>query len=154
MIDDLIGLAKRLAKASPSKPRQADLKRAVSTAYYALFHAIAKNVADTMVGAVKSNRSENAWAHAYRGLQHGDAKTACEAVRKINFPQAIKDCADAFIALQIARHAADYDPLHRLTRANALLAVQKAEDAIAKLRSASAKDSRAFAVQVLIKKRN
>ncbi len=53
MIDDLIALANRLASASPNKPRQADLRRAVSTAYYALFHAMAKNVADTMAGAVK-----------------------------------------------------------------------------------------------------
>ena len=153
MIDDLIALAKRLAKASPSKPRQADLKRAVSTAYYAVFHAMAKNVADTMAGVVKSKRSEKAWAHAYRGLQHGDAKTACEGVRNLNFSSEIKDCADAFVELQSARHAADYDPLHRLTRAKAILAVQKAEYAIAKLRSADAKDRRAFAVQVVIKKR-
>ena len=153
MIDDLLALAHRLAKASPSKPRQADLRRAVSTAYYALFHAMAKNVADTMVGVAKQHRSERAWAHAYRGLQHGDAKTACEAVRNINFPQAIKDCADAFVELQLARHAADYDPAHRLTRAAAILAVRKAEDAVRKLRSAAAKDRHAFAVQVLVKKR-
>jgi uncharacterized protein (UPF0332 family) len=153
LIDDLIALAKRLAKASPNKPRQADLKRAVSTAYYALFHAMAKNVADTMTGVVKSKRSEKAWAHAYRGLQHGDAKTACEGVRNLTFPQEIKDCADAFVELQIARHSADYDPLHRLTRGKAILTVQKAEDAVKKLRSVGAKDRRAFAVQVLIKKR-
>ena len=154
MIDDLIALAKRLAKASPSKPRQVDLKRAVSTAYYALFHAMAKNVADTMVGAVRGRRSEKAWAHAYRGLQHGDAKAACEAVRKLNFPQGIKDCADVFVELQAARHAADYDPLHRLTRVEALLAVRQAEDAVMKLKSADAKDRRAFAVQVLVKRRS
>lgn len=81
MIDDLIALASRLASASPNKPRQADLRCAVSTAYYALFHAMAKNVADNMAGAAKRNRSEQAWAQAYRGLQHGDARTACEAIR-------------------------------------------------------------------------
>ncbi len=154
MIDDLIALASRLASASPNKPRQADLRRAVSTAYYALFHAVAKNVADTMAGAVKRNRSEQAWAQAYRGLQHGDARAACEAIRNQNVSAAIKVCADAFVELQTARHAADYDPLHRLTRAMALLAVRRARDAIYKLRSAIPKDRRAFAVQVLVRKRS
>jgi len=153
VIDDLLSLADRLAKASPNKPRQADLRRAISTAYYALFHALARNVADTMVGVVKKNRSEKAWAHAYRGLDHGFAKSACEAVRNLNFPQQIKDRADAFVELQLARHAADYDPLHRLTRAKAILFVQTAEDAVRKLRTARSKDRRALAVQVLVKKR-
>jgi uncharacterized protein (UPF0332 family) len=154
VIDDLIALANRLASASPNKPRQADLRRAVSTAYYALFHAVAKNVADTMAGAVKGTRSEQAWAQAYRGLQHGDARAACEAIRNQNVSQDIKNCADAFVVLQSARHAADYDPLHRLTRAEAVLAVQSAKDAIGKLRSATSKDRRAFAVLVLVRKRS
>jgi hypothetical protein len=126
----------------------------VSTAYYALFHAMAKNVADTMARAVKGKRSEQAWAQACRGLQHGDAKAACEAIRHQDVSQEIKDCADAFVELQSARHAADYDPLHRLTRAEAVLAVQSTKDAIGKLRSATSKDRRAFAVLVLVRKRS
>jgi uncharacterized protein (UPF0332 family) len=153
VIDDFIALANRLASASPSKPRQADLRRAVSTAYYALFHAMAKNGADAMAGAVKANRSEQAWAHAWRGLQHGDARTACEAIRNQAFPPEIKECADTFVKLQSERHAADYDPLHRLTRAKAILLVRQARDAISKLRAASSKDRRAFAVQVLVRRR-
>ena len=154
MIDDLLALADRLASASPNKPRQADLRRAVSTAYYALFHAMAKNVADTMVGVVKGNRSEQVWAQAYRGLQHGDARTACDAVRNQNVPQGIRECADAFLELQAARHAADYDPLFRLTRAKAVTLVERAQEAVGKLRAASSQDRRAFAVQVLVRKRS
>lgn len=97
MTDDLVALANRLTNASPGKPRQADLRRAVSTAYYAQFHAVAKNVADIMAGGAKGNRSEQAWAQACRGLQHGDAKAACEAIRNQNVSQEIKDRADAFI---------------------------------------------------------
>ena len=51
MSQDLLATARRLAKASPQKPRQSDLKRAISTAYYALFHAMARNAADMLVGA-------------------------------------------------------------------------------------------------------
>ena len=38
--DDLLDLAQQLANLKPANPRQACLRRAVSTAYYALFHLI------------------------------------------------------------------------------------------------------------------
>ncbi len=80
MADDLIATARRLAKASARKPRQADLKRAISTAYYALFHAIARDAADLLVGTGK-DRPDKAWKQVYRALDHGPAKTACGQLR-------------------------------------------------------------------------
>lgn len=148
-----MALAGRLAKASPQKPRQADLKRAVSTAYYALFHALAKNCADCLVGTVKATRSNRAWAQTYRALEHGKAKAACESARNLAFPQDLKDVADAFVELQKARHDADYDPLHRLTRAQAQAAVAQARDSITKLRAAPIADRRAFVALLLFGKR-
>lgn len=148
----MIVTARKLANASPKKPRQADLKRAISTAYYALFHAMANDAADMLVG-VGPNRPDKAWSHTYRTLQHGEAKSACEAVRNLNFPNSIKSCADAFVALQQKRHEADYDPDYRVLRADALDAIQQAEDAIRALRTSARRDRRAFAVQILMKKR-
>lgn len=154
MVDDFLALAGRLASASPRRPRQADLRRAISTAYYALFHALAKNGADCLVGTAKAQRPDWAWAQTYRVLEHGAANTACQAVRNIGFPADIKDCADAFVELQKARHDADYDPRHRPTRADALAAVHMAREAIEKLRRTPVNHRRAFAVQVLMKKRH
>jgi uncharacterized protein (UPF0332 family) len=148
----VIVTARKLANASPKKPRQADLRRAISTAYYALFHAMAKDAADMLVG-VGPNRPAKAWTHAYGALQHGDAKSACEAVRKLNFPNTIKSCADAFVALQQKRHDADYDPDYRVLRADALDAIQQAEGAIRDLKASPKRDRRAFAVQILMRKR-
>lgn len=148
----MIVTARKLANASPKKPRQADLRRAISTAYYALFHAMAKDAADMLVG-VGPDRPDKAWTHTYRSLQHGDAKSACEAVRNLNFPSTLKSCADAFVALQQRRHDADYDPDYRVLRADAFDAIQQAEDAIRDLRASPRRDRRAFAVQILIKKR-
>jgi hypothetical protein len=144
MSDDLLALAGRLAKASPTRPRQADLQRAVSTAYYALFRAVARNAADCFVGTVRANRPDRAWGQVFRALEHGFAKSACEVARNMTFPQDIKDCADAFADLQKARHDADYDPHHRLTRTDAIEAVEKAREAIAALRRAPVNDRRAF----------
>ena len=132
----MIVTARKLANASPKKPRQADLRRAISTAYYALFHAMAKDAADMLVG-VGLDRPDKAWAHTYRALQHGDAKTACQAVRNLNFPNNIRSCADAFVALQQRRHDADYDPDYRVLRADALDAIQQAEDAIRDLKAST-----------------
>lgn len=148
----MIVTARKLANASPQRPRQADLRRSISTAYYALFHAMAKDAADLLVG-VGANRPDKAWTQTYRALQHGDAKAACEAVRKLNFPNTIKTCADAFVALQQKRHEADYDPDYRVLRADALDAIQQAEDAIRNLKASPRRDRLAFAVQILMKKR-
>ncbi|MBI1779272.1 MAG: hypothetical protein HYR63_28400 [Proteobacteria bacterium] len=152
MDDDLIATAKRLANASTKKkPKQADLKRAVSTAYYAVFHAMARDAADLLLG-VGQDRPDKAWAQTYRALEHGFAKNACGQVRGLGFPPDICSCADAFVSLQQARHDADYDPSHRVTRAVALAAVAQAEQAIGCLRTAPRKDRKAFAVQLLLKK--
>ena len=35
---------------SPGRPRQEPIKRAVSSAYYAMFHALCRSNADTMAG--------------------------------------------------------------------------------------------------------
>ena len=148
----MIVTARKLANASPSRPRQAELRRAISTAYYAVFHALAKDAADLLVG-VGSNRPDKAWSHLYRSLQHGDARAACEAARNMNFPKPIKYCADIFVKLQQLRHDADYDPDRTYLRSDALLAIKDAEDAIAALKAAPKRDRRAFAVQVLHKRR-
>lgn len=148
----MIATARRLAKASALKPRQADLKRAVSTAYYALFHAMAKNAADTVVGS-GLNRAERAWVQVYRSMDHGFAKNACKEVRNLGFPDGLIACADEFVSLQEARHSAYYDPTYSLSRAEALTWVERAELAIKKLKGCDLTDRRAFAVQVLLKRR-
>lgn len=152
MTDDLIATAQRLAKASPKRPRQADLKRAVSTAYYALFHAVARNGADLLIG-VGANRADKAWTHVYRSVEHGFAKNACGQVRKLGFPPPICSCADTFIELQTVRHKADYDPGFRISRGEALALIEQAAQAIRNLKASGRKDRKAFAIQLLLKNR-
>jgi hypothetical protein len=84
--DDLIVTARRLARANPNRPRQADLRRAVSTAYYAVFHALARQCADRFVGT-GHNRSRPAWQQVYRALDHGFAKNACFQAANLGFPK-------------------------------------------------------------------
>ena len=149
---ELIATARRLAKASPQRPRQSDLKRAISTAYYALFHEIAQDAANLLIG-VGANRANKAWKQVYRALDHGSAKNACAQLRGLGFPGGLCDCGESFVQLQQARHDADYDPDHRVTRADTLSAIASAEIAIRLLSAADRRDRKAFAVQLLFKRR-
>ena len=98
-------------------------------------------------------RADRAWSHVYRGLEHGLAKNACREASKLGLPHGIVSCAREFIELQDARHSADYDPHARFTRTEALQWTARAEAAIAKLRSSSRRERKAFIVHLLFKKR-
>jgi hypothetical protein len=50
LVQHQIDNARLLATADKGRPRSASLRRAVSTAYYAVFHAICTACADTLVG--------------------------------------------------------------------------------------------------------
>ncbi len=145
-----ISTAKRLIPKGAKRPTQANLRRSVSTAYYAVFHALAKTVADSLVGSKKLTRPNKAWVEAYRGLGHGNCKDACTRAQKIEFPQEILDFSDSFIQLQEARHHADYNPMIRYTKEEARLYIALAEKSIATLKGVSARDKKAFATWVLI----
>jgi uncharacterized protein (UPF0332 family) len=149
---DLIETARMLATAGPGRPKQSNLKRAISTAYYALFHAFAHDAADLLVGGGVS-RKRSSWRQVYRALEHGTAKSACAEAKHPPFAQRIVSCASAFVTLQQARHSADYDPGHRLTLADAKSRITLAEQAVQDLLLCSKPDRRDFAVHLLFKKR-
>ena len=80
--DDLIRIAEHLASGGVGggigRPVQAELRRAVSATYYALFHALARCCANMLVGvATPASRSQQAWTQVYRALEHGHAKNQC-----------------------------------------------------------------------------
>ncbi|MBC6437988.1 MAG: hypothetical protein GDA52_07600 [Rhodobacteraceae bacterium] len=97
--EHLIGTARRLVEHSGTKrPREADLRRAVSTAYYAMFHCLCESAANLLIGGGTASRSDAAWRQAYRALNHGQARKACEQKEVIHsFPAALRDFADEFV---------------------------------------------------------
>ncbi|WP_217693526.1 hypothetical protein [Rhodovulum sp. ES.010] len=139
-----------MAKAT-GKPRQTDLKRAVSTAYYAVFHAMCRNTADMLIGSTKSARSQPAWLQAYRAIDHGQAKNQCKNGTIKRFPKDVEDFAALFIEAQDARHRADYDPGSRFTRSEVLVLIKRVEEAISAFQRVPKSDRRAFAAFVVLK---
>ncbi len=76
---DFIATARDLAGAnSKGRTRETNIRRAVSTTYYALFHCLATSNANMLVGGPGAHRSQPAWRQAYRALQHGTARQRCE----------------------------------------------------------------------------
>jgi hypothetical protein len=147
----LIAAARALAIANPTRPSQSFLRRAVSTAYYAVFQAPAGECADLFIGGVPRPGSD--WSRVFRALDHGPAKNACTQIAGIGISPEILDFADTFLALQEERYLPDYDPASHYTREDALNLVAQAEAAVRHLRTASRADRRALAVLAMFKKR-
>ena len=82
--DSLLETANSLLKICDSarRPRETDLRRAVSTAYYAMFHILCANNANMLVGGESADRSSPAWTQVYRGLNHLDAQRKCKKIVK------------------------------------------------------------------------
>lgn len=150
---ELIGTAKELAGGTPHKPRQADLRCAVSAAYYALFHCLMRTCADSFIGTTGAQRSDSAWRQVYRALDHGSCKKRCAQVDKFGFPQPILDFANVFIEMQDKRHRADYDPSPSLIRGEVMADIEDCENAIERLEGSQRRDKRAFAALVLFARR-
>lgn len=150
LAEDLVATAKKLLNAENADVTQTDLRRAISTAYFAVFHALARVSAHSLVGEDREERPNRAWVEVYRGLSHGSCKNACAKASSINFPDEIKGFANIFVQLQDARKRVDYDPMCRPTAAEALQWVTIAEVSIRKLCEAETKSKIAFATWVLI----
>ena len=152
---DLLRIARQLARGTNrGRPREANLRRAVSATYYALFHALATCCADMLAGTTRANRSQQAWRQAYRALEHGYAKSQClnQSVMT-RFPAEIRKFGEVFVDMQRQRHRADYDPGATFTRSGVLLRIEETEKTIKQFERTTPNDRRAFAIYVLLRLR-
>ena len=156
--DDLLEQAIQLVHKEPKNPKQASLRRAVSTAYYALFHLlINESVANWSLAKFR--------AALGRAFDHTTMKAASNRIQDSRqFPfigedptvvAALKDVAKTFAQLQEKRHTADYDNTTFWTRTEALKQVKSAEQAfITWRRIRSEQIAQAYLVSLVVKKRD
>src|ERR1700751_1842071 len=79
--DHLFEQADKLISPPPAgPPRQVDIRRAISAAYYGVFHAVLAAAADQFVGVTK--RSTSQYGLVYRSVDHLWLKKLCEEVKK------------------------------------------------------------------------
>ena len=154
----LIDMAKLLAGQTgvpaQGRPRQAMLKRAVSTAYYALFHALCYSNANVLTGRAAGRPPYPlAWTRTYRAMDHGPASDAMRR-QAGNMPVALRgNFMATFRFLQEQRHKADYDPEARFRRSEVVSLISRTETAIQTFFSASDTERRTLAPIVLMRAR-
>jgi uncharacterized protein (UPF0332 family) len=152
--EHLFEQALRLTEAPAGRPRQADLKRAISAAYYGLFHIAITAGTEVLIGA---NHQDPLYGLIYRSVDHRRLRELCEEVIKpkpstkyapylpssgigpdlIAFATAVKQ-------LQEERHTADYDPSASISRSNALASIATAQSAVRRFKAADANAQAAF----------
>ncbi|HFB98297.1 MAG TPA: hypothetical protein ENJ62_04080 [Bryobacterales bacterium] len=153
---DLLETARQILDSGQrrGRPRQTDLRRAISTAYYAVFHALCHMCADALMGPRQESRE--AWRQVYRSIEHGIAKDRCiRNHSRDNLPVNIRKFCSIFVQLQEKRHEADYDPFARFLRSDVEDAVEFASTAISLIekQNLDLQHRRAFAAWVLFRKR-
>ena len=138
----LLAHAVALARSDDAAPDDARLRRAVSAAYYAVFHAVALAVAAHLVPA---SRDETRYRLA-RSVHHRRVADVCtwltrggakqhvaEVVARLRRAPDVVGLAQSFVDLQDARHVADYDHLSRIDASAAESACADAGRALALL---------------------
>ena len=158
--DHLLDQSDYLIASAVGARRQVDLRRAISNAYYALFHAALTEAADDFVG--KRNRQTFRYAAVYRSVSHKYLRNLCDDITKDSLPakysssvpsggfgSEITEYAAALSSLQERRHTADYDPLANTRLSDASLAVAESRSALAKFRQVSRAQKKAFSTLVV-----
>lgn len=159
---DLLEQADHLATRENRRPRQASLRRAVSDAYYALFHALTFEAATL----IASNAKPEVIVLIQRWFDHSSIYNACAifAGSTLAGPLArlagatplpdLQLVARAFRELQQARHSADYDMTSSWTRLEVQQHIRLARDAYSALRRARRQpQANVFALTLLDAKR-
>jgi uncharacterized protein (UPF0332 family) len=149
--DDLLEQAYDLAQKEPSNPKQASLRRAVSTAYYALFHLLIDEAVSKW--SVQRQRSQLA-----RTFEHGKMKGICNEVVEtaksggMVLPE-LSVVARNFIQLQQHRHTADYDNSKQWSSSQVLNVLALATDAFAAWQAIAMQDAaQDFLLQLFLPK--
>ena len=129
---------------------QERLRRAVSTAYYAMFHALANSNANTLIGTPENENDTEAWNRTHRALEHGATRNRFQhSGHMASFPNAVREFADTFNRPQRERHTADYNPNPTLTLSGTLRTIDHARQAIIIFHSVLPETRRNLATYVL-----
>jgi len=157
--DDLLAQARHLALPDKRRPKQANLRRAVSAAYYALFHLLTSECAHQLVPVNPAGLS----AQVRRAFDHATMRQVCRVIVDVNSTLCtsfhlkastdLREVADAFSSLQDARHSADYDLSSNWERKDVILKLQDAEAAFTAWRRVRGSDEASvFLIALLMKK--
>lgn len=136
------------------QPTDCDLRRAQSTIYYALFHCLARDAADMLVGENDAERSERAWIQVYRALNHNTVFSRCDNDMIDRFPAEIQEIGYYFKAFQLKRHEADYSPVVEIDLESVRQDLDFARAVVDDFLGQPEKHRRAFAAYLIVEQRH
>ena len=157
--EQLITIARLLASPpergeTRGRPQQVRLRRAISSVYYAMFHALAASNADSLIGSSPASVRSTEWERTYRALEHRFARDRFStATAMASFTESIRDFGSAFVIMQGQRHDADYNPRVTFQRWEVLQAIERVEGVINDFLSTDLRTRRALATHVLFRPR-
>ena len=152
MVSLLLEAAERLVD---ERPRSSAFKRrAVSTAYYAVFHALAKVCTDALLSSLSQDRNSKEYERIYRALDHGSLKSAFSR-EPLQTHTALRKIGDLVVKLQSERHRADYLPPIRniFSKDDTKKIVDQARAAVNEINSLNSSDRLTLATFLLFKAR-
>ena len=158
--EKLLLLAESLISSGGPEPGQENLRRAISSAYYAVFHAVLTDVADNFQG--RDARQSPNYSLLCRSVDHRRARQLCDDLKKDKLPEKyqkylpagglgpeLTQFSEQFGVLQDLRTSADYDPQFHINGSDTTLAVDIGRTAIRNFASATHEQRAAFASLLL-----
>ena len=146
---NLIKLAREMAAAPPSDHlHQAHLRLAVSSAHYAMYHALARSNADLLAGSSEAERNLPEWARTYMALG-GDSAADRLPGEWRSYVEGIRNFLETFVVLNGQRLAAEQDPVTTFTADEALAWKSRRKRPSPPFLSLDPSQRRALAIHVL-----
>ena len=160
--EDLLEQARHLAQREPKRPKQASLRRAVSSAYYALFHLLASETAKNWKRPAERPTVE-------RMLNHDPMGSVCRKKRdelkawlntnpaagpELDRAKHLLTVTTTFAGMLHHRHTADYDNSAKWTRFEASDIIDAVTGAFASWKAIKHHhDAQNFLVTLLLRER-
>lgn len=161
--NDLLEQARHLANREPKRPKQASLRRAVSTAYYALFHLLS-------IETAKNWKRPAERATVARMLNHTPMSRICKAKRDelstyfetrpasgraLDVLSHLHLIAKTFVEMHEHRQTADYNSAVKWSRTDVLEKIESVEAAFGSWRNiCDEHEAQNFLVTLLLKERS
>ena len=158
---DLLAQAKHLAEWDSRRPRQANLRRSISTAYYAMFHLVTSGCVQGFAPPVPNTLG----MRMARAVAHSEVKDVCAMIWKGQLSYAMQELlptgasaslqgfSESFVELQEARHRADYDLSATYSRAEVLQLLNQVDQAFIEWELIQPDELNVFLSAVLFAKR-
>jgi len=160
--NDLLEQSHHLANREPKRPKQASLRRAVSTAYYALFHLLIEETTRNWKRPGERHTLARMFEHTLMGKVCATKRDELSAYFKTHPPAGpqlevsrhLLVVTETFVRMLQHRHTADYDGSTKWTRTDTLEKIESVEAAFLSWRAIRDKhDAQNFLVTLLLRER-